>query len=187
VRADTVRLAWDGRGAVRINGVLLTAEEGVAGTESFNRLLALRAKTGRAFEDALLAGRSRRVAAEEALLVWTAGDRALLDGEPSCGEGVIELRFAGRPREMWILSSEGSRVPRRFSRDEAIDLGERLVRALGETGLPNLTVIGYGEHFLSDSTEVRRAGEQISGARGGRPSADGPLPLRELDLFRAPD
>jgi hypothetical protein len=190
VRADTVRIEWDGLSGIRINGVPIVAppvdpeaDPGGA-TKVRSRKRALFSKTSTAYEEALLAGKSVRAATEAALLSWTAEDRALLDGDPAGSEGIVEVRFTGGPREMWVLSSEGDRVPRRFTLADAEKLAAELANALREPAGPTLSVIGYEATFLRDEEEVRAGSAQIQSAEGGGTLIDGPLSERELELFR---
>ncbi len=190
VRADTVRIEWDGLGGIRINGVAIVAppegREGGLGAAPVERARerALFAKASVAYEEALLAGRSVREATGAALLAWGPEDRALLDGDPTGSEGIVEVRFTGGPREMWVLSSDGDRVPRRFTRAGAEKLAAELAKALEEQAGPTLSVIGYEATFLRDEEEVRAGTAQIQSAGGAGTLAGGPLPARELDLFR---
>jgi len=186
VRSDTVRAAWDGRGILTINGVVVSEPASAArgpGGAVRSGALALREKSARAYEEALLAGEEGRGAAEAALGAWSASDRDLLDGEAVSGDGVIDLRLAGGTRETWVLSSEGSRVPMRFTREEAARIGRDLVRTLGAAEGPTLAVIGFRPHFFADPGEARAGLEQIRAARRGDAPLGGPLDERELALF----
>lgn len=131
-------------------------------------------------------GMSEEERTRAALEVLTAEDRALLEEDPAPGAGIVEIRFAGRPREIWILRSPGKGglgLRGEMSRRAVADLAGELRSAFAASTEGTLSLLGKREHILTDPDDIRRGAAQIEAARGGR-HQDGPLPPEALLPFR---
>ncbi|MFH1279162.1 MAG: hypothetical protein ABIK65_12380 [Candidatus Eisenbacteria bacterium] len=174
----------------RVPSVKRLTEEGKSladGVAGFRRAEEdLRRRLSASYRSALPGG-SEEEATLAAIRSLTDEDRSLLAGDPVPGPGVVEIRFAGRPPETWILRSPGKRgigAPGSMSRKGVARLAGELRGALSSSPEGTLTVLGRTVHILGDPEEIGRGAAQIEGAREGR-AEEGPLPPEALLPFRS--